>query len=194
MTWLLIILIMLVAFGPIAYLVPSRKDRRLASLREAARREGLNVELRQVAKLQVEAADRVNAGGKIKKATTSLAIYQRTLSKRLRKLHPFRILRGPASRPVNMAFDNWAFDPDEPEGIPGRWKDYVELLRANCENLPEGIQGIELANHSVGLFWTEPATSETSDVVDIARILSNLAQEFGALDHRLDLAESDENS
>ena len=47
MTWLLIILVLVVAFGPVLWLVPSKRDKRLAALRSRARSAGLIVEMRR---------------------------------------------------------------------------------------------------------------------------------------------------
>ena len=50
MTWLLIILVLVVAFGPVLWLVPSKRDKRLSALRSRARSEGLIVEMRRIPK------------------------------------------------------------------------------------------------------------------------------------------------
>ena len=50
MTWLLIILVLVVAFGPVLWLVPSKRDKRLSALRSRARAEGLIVEMRRIPK------------------------------------------------------------------------------------------------------------------------------------------------
>jgi hypothetical protein len=73
MTWLIIGLILLAAFGPVLWLVPSRKDRHLSALREQARLEGLVVELRRLPKLQPSAHERVTAGGRVKKPVQECA-------------------------------------------------------------------------------------------------------------------------
>ncbi len=50
MAWLLIIFIVLVALSPLLSIVPSRQQRRLASLRQAAAVSGLQVQLAQASR------------------------------------------------------------------------------------------------------------------------------------------------
>ena len=58
MVWIIIIVVLLVAFGPVLYLLPTKKDRRLAALRQQARLVGFVVELKPVRKLNPDARDR----------------------------------------------------------------------------------------------------------------------------------------
>ena len=58
MQWLVIILILALVIGPVAYLLPSKKDKRLAALRLRARQLGLHITLSRLPKLDPSAEER----------------------------------------------------------------------------------------------------------------------------------------
>ncbi|MEM9624471.1 MAG: hypothetical protein AAF993_22715, partial [Pseudomonadota bacterium] len=76
MTWLILILVLAMVIGPVMYLVPSARDKRLAELRSQARIAGLGVKLSTLPKLDPSADERVSAGGVIKEAANSCVAYQ----------------------------------------------------------------------------------------------------------------------
>ena len=75
MTWLIIIIILIVAIGPVLYLIPSAKDKRLEQLRTSARKQGLTVKLHQLPKLDPSADERVSPSGEIRTPTISCVGY-----------------------------------------------------------------------------------------------------------------------
>jgi hypothetical protein len=62
--WIIIIVIMLVAFGPLMWLRPSRRERRQAALRQRAYQEGMRVELRRLPKREPAPEERLSASGR----------------------------------------------------------------------------------------------------------------------------------
>lgn len=76
MVWLIVALGLLVAFGPIVWIMPSRRDRQLARLREAARRAGLVVELVRLPALDATPEERVSAGGVARDARRACTAYR----------------------------------------------------------------------------------------------------------------------
>jgi hypothetical protein len=63
LTALIIGVVLLAAFGPILWMLPSRSDRRLSAMRTRARNLGIAVEITQLDALDADAASRVSAGG-----------------------------------------------------------------------------------------------------------------------------------
>ena len=83
MEWLLIGLLLLAAVGPAFYFMPSKKDRRLARMRQQAHLEGLSVQLAEVRKLNPQAAERVSSGGEVRTPVYATAAYALPLRRRL---------------------------------------------------------------------------------------------------------------
>ena len=108
MTWLIIIGVLVLAIGPIFYLLPSAKDKRLAKLREEARQLGLNVQISFLPKLDPDATERVSAGAAVRDARLTCAAYQLPIGKRL-DLDSFIIQRLPESPtvPIHELFGEW---------------------------------------------------------------------------------------
>jgi hypothetical protein len=63
LTWLIIIVALFAAFGPLLWMMPSRADRRLAKMRARARTHGIHVEITQLDDLDAEPQARVTSGG-----------------------------------------------------------------------------------------------------------------------------------
>lgn len=190
MTWLIIALILLAAFGPVLWLVPSRRDRQLSALREQARREGLVVDLRRVPKLDPSADERVTAGGRVKQPTIECAAYARTLRRRLILLPAWRLLRGDGPPQVRRG---WQFDPALKAAGP-EFQASMQRLDDLFEALPEDVIGVELSPRALILYWLESRTAEPETVTRLSDMLTHAQQELLALDEQLQRACGDDDS
>ena len=93
MSWMLIALLLLVAFGPVLWLVPSKRDRRLTALRARARAEGMLVEIRRLPKPDPTPQDRVSSGGKVRDPVIETASYGYPMKRKLTHLPTWRVVR-----------------------------------------------------------------------------------------------------
>ena len=75
MTWLILILVAALIIGPVAYLKPSPKDKRVVALRAAARQAGLNVSLVRLEDLGAPKHERVNSAGQPREVFREAAAY-----------------------------------------------------------------------------------------------------------------------
>ena len=96
MTWLVIGLLFLAAFGPILWLLPNERDKRLAKLRMEARRRGLGVELTRMTDPRPALRDRVSSGGVVKKPIIKCAAYRMLVPRPLEHIQPWRVESGEA--------------------------------------------------------------------------------------------------
>ncbi len=129
MTWLLIGLLFLAAFGPILWLLPNEADKRLSRLRTQARRRGLSVELARLPDPRPRAQDRVSSGGVIKQPVIRCAAYRMAITRPLQDLQPWRVVRG---------------DPE------------AEMrLHGFLDDMPDGWLAVELDRHGACLYWQE---------------------------------------
>ncbi|MGE0623293.1 MAG: hypothetical protein AB7I04_24300 [Pseudomonadales bacterium] len=181
MTWILIILVLVIAFGPVLWLVPSRRDKRLAALRSRARSEGLLVDMRRLPKRDPTAEERVSAGGTIRKPVVECAAYGRMLAKKLRYLPGFRLRREPAAGAPDP-FADWQYD-QRPAG-EGRSHLPAVLSRfeAVLNRLPGDVIAVELDTRSIFLYWLETPVSTVDSVSELASLLADLEADLLALD------------
>lgn len=182
MTWLIIIVILIVAFGPIMWLVPSKRDRRLAAMRQQARQEGLLVEMRRLPKAGAAPEERVTAGGRVLEPVHELAVYQRPLQRRLRHLPTWRLLRG---GPGIEGPSGWAFEI-------GRKPQHKHLdaalqaLRPTFARLPGDVLALECEERALGAYWLERPPSGPAEVSALADTLTSGARALEALDAALE--------
>jgi len=181
-TWLIICIVLLAAFGPVLWLIPSKKDKRLAGLRERARKEGFVVELKRLPKLDPTPEERVSAGGRPREPVVECAAYSCTMVKKLECLPPWRLLRttdDSASQTQNPAKPRpgWVFEAGR---RPQR--DHLSaMLDATDEVLavlPGDVLALEVTTRRLTFYWLEKPNADLS-------VLSTLMAHFQAWEARL---------
>ncbi|MEQ8485238.1 MAG: hypothetical protein RIB46_12820 [Pseudomonadales bacterium] len=184
MAWIIIIVIFIVAFGPLLWLMPTPRERRLARLRQQALQAGLRVELGRLPRSDPTPDQRVTAGGRALDLSRECAVYQQPLAKRLRHLPPARVLRGDLGAP---AWPGWSFElgakPEHP-----RLGATLDALAALVDTLPDDVIALEWRGHEVGAYWLESPGSGSESVPALASKLAAAAAALGALDASLEPA------
>jgi len=191
MTWLIIVIVLLAAFGPILWLLPSRRDRRLAAMRQTARQEGLVVQLVRIPKTNPSAEDRVSAGGQIRDPVRECASYALPFTTKLKLLPGFRLLR--AEGADDGPRPGWIYDP-RPDLRDPRLPPTLARVEPLLAALPDDAAGVELTPRSVALFWLEGADSTAADVTNLAARLKETAARLTDLDGEYVAAAADEDS
>jgi hypothetical protein len=180
-TWLIIIVILLVAFGPILWLRPSARDRRQSALRAQARKDGLQVEIRRYPKLDLQPEERVTSGGKPLDVQLEAAVYLTPLDPKLRHLPSWRVLRAADGLP---AWPGWVF------GVGAR-PEHPELRRVLAEleplvaELKDDVKALECDPLALGAYWLERPGTGPADVTSLADWLRRAAARLTALDEVL---------
>jgi hypothetical protein len=178
LVWLLIIVILLVAFGPILWLRPSPRDRRLTMLRAQGRKEGLLVEMRRYPKLDLAPEERVTAGGKPIPSMLESAVYLKPLDPKLRHLPGWRILRATEGLP---ALPGWVFElgrrPDS-EHMRG----VLAALEPLVARLPGDVVAVECDPLNLGVYWLERPGNGPAEVTALAGWLAEAAERLDALE------------
>lgn len=179
MSWWLIALLLLAAFGPVLWIMPSRRDRLLARLRSGARQRGLLVELTTLPDPGAPPEARVSAGGKLRHPTIACTAYRHPLPRAARYAPRWRLLASAADEgPV----EGWSFD-GTPEGDADYWRRTGELLKT----LPHGMLGVEFDRNHVSLYWRERLEADQVETVldALAAALNALADWHWSEDQRL---------
>ena len=187
MTWLVVALALVLAIGPVLYLLPSKSDQYLSTLRLQARKIGLNIQMGQVPKLDPSAEDRVTAGAQVKVAESPCAGYQLPFGRRCEGLSELRLIRLPAQPTVPVthlagldhtsenALQLEAVDAPHPPPV-SRWgyiqedadavtqasalfdnPHHAANLAAAMAKLPIDVLAVGLSTHFVTAFWLEKA-------------------------------------
>lgn len=175
--WIIIGLILFAAFGPILWLVPSKRDRMLAKLRELARRTGLVVEVTVVPKLGASADERVSAGGKPRDPTLTVAAYRLPMRERTELAPSFSFLRHADDRPT--ALDGWVEHPNvKTRRKPADAESYWQEVQRAVEGLGDDFVGVEANATNTCLYWREHLRGRSVEQIieDIAKRLRRLAE------------------
>ena len=163
----IIVGVLIVAFGPILYVLPSKKDRRLAVLRAEARRLGLTVELKPVRNPDAAPAERVTAGGRPRAPMHASARYALTLDRMPGAASPWRLLRSASG---------WI--ADEGMDLPAGWLGQLQPL---IEALPGDVVAIDFRGHDLGCYWLERPASGIDAVAKLKRSLASIGERVAAL-------------
>ena len=95
LTWLIIALVLVIAIGPVMYLLPSKKDKRLSALREQARKLGLNVRITHVRKLDPTGPERVSSAGEQLDPKVNCVAYSRSVRANLVAFQDLQLIKVP---------------------------------------------------------------------------------------------------
>ena len=176
--WLIVGVGLLLAFGPILWLMPSKRDRQQAKLRAAARRCGLVVELSSVPRAAAPPEERVSAGGVRRTPTIPCAAY--ALPRADGHLAPSWLLcvgdgRGP--------MPGWVFGPDGgPRDLPTDAKAYWRRVAVALDGAQARCLGVAAGAAATTWYWRENAGADAAEAAaaDIARRLAIIAAAAGA--------------
>lgn len=193
MTWLIIGLVLLAAFGPIMWLRPSKKDKRLMLLREQARREGLVVGIETIPKLGASPEEIVSAGGAARNPTLACASYGRMLGTKVRLGPRYRLLRGhPHPDDPGFPFDDWQWDRPEREGVLDQ--EALVDLQTMLARVPADVVAVAVTQTMVKFYWLESAPAGPPAVSDLAVLILEFGAWIEAREAALGANESDDNS
>ena len=168
--WLVILVVLAAAFGPILWFMPSRRERRLTLLRESARKQGLIVEMRRVRLASPEPEDRVSAGGEARDGKRECALY--TLVSGADTGPDWRVLRNKSgqahAQDLAVAGWNWEIRADLSADCLVRMSEVFDAL-------PDDTLAVELVQGRAGCYWLERVEIEQAESV-VALLKTHLEQ------------------
>lgn len=184
MIWLIIGVILLAAFGPIFWMLPSAADRRLAKMRGRARALGIHVEITQLDDLVAEPQARVSAGGVRREPKISCAAYRMGLSRMARAAPKWMILRMPDADDGPIPGWQWdvASGRASPSGDADYWKRVADLTSA----FPPDTLALAAGPSEVACWWRERTTAQDAEK-DVDRLHETL-QKLGEIQMVADAA------
>lgn len=181
MAWLIIIVILAAAFAPVAYMMPSKRDKALANLRMIARREGLEVDVTRLPKLDAEPHERVSAGGVERAANTECVSYGLRLPKNDGLAARYRVLVCKATQWPVREHSDWqlddtfaAADADHPSAGETYWTILAELEPL----LPADRLALAISDDFALFYWRERLGEEA---LEPAELVANIRQALNKL-------------
>jgi len=168
---IVIVLVLLAAFGPILWLLPSRSDRRLAAMRTRARAHGIHVEITLLPDLEADATARVTAGGKRLDPKVQCAAYRLGLRRQARAAPQWRLLRNRAA--ADGPIDGWQWDSPRVDDA-AYWQEVIAVVR----QLPADALACAADARETSCWWRERAAQDDaeSSVDRLAALLDKLAE------------------
>ena len=180
LTWVVVALAIALALGPILWLLPSKRDKRLAELRAAARRAGLVVELVAVPKLDADATHRVSPGGVARDAKVDCAAYRLPLPRPLPAAPCWRLLK--SKRECDGPAGWTSLDPAL--NLPVSAQDYWHRIGQIADSLPGGCIGIQADARMIA--WLGVERAEDATAADVVADIRAGLEAIGMLHQQLD--------
>ena len=174
MVWVVIIGILLVAIGPVLYVIPSKRDKQLVALRTRARTSGLTVDVSHIPNLDATGSDKVSAGGKKREARIKCTTYTLVLPKQIPEAPVWHLAR---SQTDNFSIAGWG-RIGKLHRIPNSDSKYWNTVRTIIEALPGACIGVRTTPYEVSWQGLERFDEQSMDqvVADIKAGLEKIAE------------------
>ena len=171
MTWLIVGGLLILAFAPILWLMPSKRDRQLVKLRQQARRDGLMVEVTALPKRGARPEERVGADGVPRDATQPCCAYRLLAPRRWQGAPCWFLLREEGGvAPV----EGWAAHPDVE--LPCVGDGYWGAVGQAFNGLEGHCLGVEVTASAASWYWLENARGR-----DAAELVGEIADRLRAI-------------
>ena len=179
MTWIIIIGVLLLAIGPIFWVLPTATQRREMKLRNRAMQSGLVVQLFQLPDPDAPAIERVTPSGRMREVKRACIAYRLPL----RGIHSEHPLPG-------WRIDRMRLAENSSEDLPSNWKwfgerpaapsDYFDRVIDVLAKVPADTLAVEAAGgDAVSIYWRERGDVENVDrVAELLRDLEEIQKHF----------------
>lgn len=180
LTWLIIVLVVALFVGPIMYVLPSAKDKRLLQLRMKARQAGLGVRLTHIDRLDPEAHERVSASGVTKRPTIECAAYQLAHDMSALADLPDQVLLRLPPAPTVM-FDEilggWVVLRGQNHDI---FLKHVDFLTTWVQQLPVIVLAVGIDGRHISCYWRETSEAESGIIEELREHLEKCRDHFSS--------------
>ena len=189
MEWIVTIAVLLVAVGPVLYVIPSKRDKQLAALRSHARASGLTVDISHIPNLDAHGSDRVSAGGIQRNAKIKCTTYTLVLPKPLPEAPGWHLAR---SNKDNVLIPGWG-RIGEIRRVSISNRSYWKAVGTIIEALPGACVAVRTTPDSVSWQGLEHLDGQPMDevVMEVRDGLEKLSELHGQLDKERQLPRAD---
>lgn len=184
MDWLIIALLLLVGFGGVAYVLPSKFQRRVSQLRLEARKQGIFTSSRTVPDLDADAEDRVTSGGKVRHRQDLCVVYDLSYRDALEDPPQWQLVR---YRKSQLPIPGWLLRENQLKGVQLSDAEYWGSVAENIADTPGVCRSV--VSHEAGVSWIG---TESKSAVEEGRFLRELTASLESL-RELNLMTSQKN-
>tara|TARA_A100001037_G_scaffold151989_1_gene137215 strand:+ start:76 stop:615 length:540 start_codon:yes stop_codon:yes gene_type:complete len=178
MEWILILTVLIIGFGPILWLRPSKKDRRLSAIRTAARGQDFIVQKGSLLKLNPDPTERVSAGGQSRFPIVECMVYSR-VSKTNIKMDKQRFRRPKDLDQYSGHSDLWVLDSDS--AFSNQEFKVLPLISGVLAQFPEDILALEFEDVFIRLYWLEGKDATPETVIKLSGLLDQVEEKIRVL-------------
>ena len=161
MVWLLIAGFLLIGFGGVFYLLPSKRDRQLARIRQLARVSGLTIETVFLEQRDAKPEEIVSAGGRKRHPTRMCISYHKNFRLPLDRAPRWRLIKDDTSE---YPLQGWALDGKPQIDDIKDTDEYWNHIRSIITNIPERCFGLDASDQFVAWLGVERWKSETPEL------------------------------
>lgn len=182
-------LLLLVAFGGVAYVFPSKFQRRVSQLRLEARKQGIFTSSSTIPDLDANAEDRVTSGGKIRQRGDLCVVYELGYSDPPLTPPRWQLVRYKKSQ---LPIPGWLLRDDELQGVQLLDAAYWGTVAANIADMPKVCRSV--LSHEQGVSWIG---IESREAVEEGRFLDELTaglESLRELNLAISLANADDRN
>lgn len=148
MDWLIIALVLIVAFGGVAYALPSKLQRRVGRMRLDARKQGLHTSSMTLPDLDADAEDKVTSGGKVKLREQLCVAYDLNYGGGVKNPPSWQLDRYAKSQ---LPIPGWLLRNQKHEGVELSDTTYWLAVAESIADMPHSCRAV--ASHEHGVRW-----------------------------------------
>lgn len=161
------------AFGGVAYVLPSKFQRRVSQLRLEARSRGIFTSSRTIPDLDAEAEDRVTSGGKVRQREDLCVVYDLGYPSSVQNPPQWQLVRYKKS---NLPIPGWLLRENQLSGVELSDANYWATVAANIADMPNVCRSVVC--HDAGVSWigieTKASVVEGSFLGELTSSLESL--------------------
>ena len=173
--WLLIAVILVIAFGSVSYVLPSKLQRQVGKLRLEARRHGLFTSSTSLPDLDAAAEDRVTSGGKVRKHEKLCVVYDLGFEHSVIDVPVWQLTRYQKSQ---VPIPGWLLRDNTLDGVQLSNTFYWASVAETIAAMPRACRSV--VSHANGVRWIG---IEQKDAVLRNSFLPELLSSLTALRH-----------
>ena len=163
--WLIIIMIVAALIGPVVYLMPTKREKRLSEVRLLARKLGLRVSVEGIPDLNIKREELVSPSGIARSPTVECAVYRLRFDNLDDQAFSWAIYKSNNALLgfVQAPLKGWIWEGLEENGLQIT-ENYWERLEKAMDELPEQCLALEVTQEFVAWKGKEIFAQEPSEV------------------------------
>lgn len=171
MLWIMLTTAMLLVFGGMLAVLPSKRERQVGHMRIEARKQGLSIGSESVPNVNAPIHERVTSGGQVKTPMIQCVVWGKHYSEELAEIPTWRLLKSTKDK---SPIAGYVADPPLSDVINQMDSSYWSELQKVLESLPGRLVAIQCTSQTVS--WIGIERIDTTTDRFIAQMSTGLDQ------------------